>query len=74
MKEYTFTINYTISCGDFSRNKTETFTVEHDDPRTAWQPAHGYCCELWRAAQLNGCTVSKLTAKDENGKVVIDWK
>lgn len=74
MNKHTFTINYTISCGDFSRNKTETLTVEHDNPLTAWQPAHGHCCELWRAAQRNGCTISNLVVKDENGKVVFDWK
>ena len=74
MNKYTFTINYTISCGDFSRKKTETFTVEHNDPLTAWQPLHGYCVELNRAAQLNGCTISKLVAKNEDGKVVINWK
>lgn len=74
MNKYTFTINYTISCGDFSRNKTENFTVEHDNPRTAWQPVHGYCVELYRAAQLNGCTISNLVVKDEGDKVVFDWK
>ena len=74
MTKYTFTINYTISCGDFSRDKTEIFAVEHDDPRTAWQPLHGHCVELNRTAQLNGCAISKLIAKDENGKVVINWK
>jgi hypothetical protein len=74
MTKYTFTINYTISCGNFSRNKTETFTVEHNDPLTAWQPLHSHCVELNRAAQLGGCTINKLVAKDENGKVVIDWK
>lgn len=74
MTKYTFTINYTISCGNFSRNKTETLAIEHDDPRTAWQPLHGYCVELNRAAQLNGCTISNLVVKDEDDKVVFDWK
>lgn len=74
MDKYTFIINYTISCGNFSRNKEETFTVEHDDPLTAWQPLHSYCVDLNRTAQLNGCTISKLVAKDENGETVINWK
>lgn len=74
MDKYTFTIKYTISCGDFSRSKTEKFTVEHNNPLTAWQPLHSHCVELNRAAQQGGCTISKLVAKDENGKIVINWK
>lgn len=74
MKTYTFTITYKASCGDFSRSKKETFTVEHDNPLTAWQPAHSYCTDLSRAARQNGCTISNLVVKDEDGKVVFKWK
>lgn len=73
MKEYKFTIEYTVSCGNFSRSKTEIFTVEHDNPLTAWQPLHSYCVDLNRSAKRGGCTL-KLIAKDENDKTVLNWK
>lgn len=73
MKEYKFTINYTVSCGNFSRSKTEIYTVEHDNPLTAWQPLHSYCVGLNRSARSGGCVISKLVAKDEAGKIVFEW-
>lgn len=74
METYTFTITYKISCEDISLNKEETYTVEHDNPLTAWQPVHRYCCDLSRKAEAVGCTITPLVVKDENGKVEFEWK
>ena len=74
MEKYTFIIDYTISCGGISLDKEETFTVEHNNPLTAWQPAHTHCCDLWNAARQNRCTISNLVVRDEDGKVVFNWK
>ena len=73
MKEYKFTIEYTVSCGNFSRSKTKIYTVEHDNPLTAWQPLHSYCVDLNRSVKAAGCTL-KLIAKNEAGEIVLNWK